>query len=275
MQLDKIQNTSPKIPELIMQSLIGAIEAGHIHVGEELPSERELAESLGVGRGSLRECLAILEFLGAIESRGNRKVLLRNADFIQKVRTWIESANQMDTRRTFNEFRQVIEVGIVKLACERATDEDIAAMATAVEHLKENPSKYEYDVEFHDSLAVASHNSMLAATIHLVNNLIADVRIRFWDLPDYQERTQQSHYAIYQAVCDRDVERAQLEMSRHLAIVDEFSEKYPGRSMGEEGRRSLARFLKHTRRRWVCSVCDTNCEKADKYFFAIFSKAKK
>ena len=51
MQLDKIQNTSPKIPELIMQSLIGAIEAGHIHVGEELPSERELAESLGVGRG--------------------------------------------------------------------------------------------------------------------------------------------------------------------------------------------------------------------------------
>ena len=102
MQLDKIQNTSPKIPELIMQSLIGAIEAGHIHVGEELPSERELAESLGVGRGSLRECLAILEFLGAIESRGNRKVLLRNADFIQKVRTWIESANQMDTRRTFN-----------------------------------------------------------------------------------------------------------------------------------------------------------------------------
>ena len=234
MQLDKIQNTSPKIPELIMQSLIGAIEAGHIHVGEELPSERELAESLGVGRGSLRECLAILEFLGAIESRGNRKVLLRNADFIQKVRTRIESANQMDTRRTFNEFRQVIEVGIVKLACERATDEDIAAMATAVEHLKENPSKYEYDVEFHDSLAVASHNSMLAATIHLVNNLIADVRIRFWDLPDYQERTQQSHYAIYQAVCDRDVERAQLEMSRHLAIVDEFSEKYPGRSMGEE-----------------------------------------
>ena len=121
MQLDKIQNTSPKIPELIMQSLIGAIEAGHIHVGEELPSERELAESLGVGRGSLRECLAILEFLGAIESRGNRKVRPRNADFIQKVRTWIESANQMDTRRTFNEFRQVIEVGMVR-ACLRACD---------------------------------------------------------------------------------------------------------------------------------------------------------
>ena len=101
MQLDKIQNTSPKIPELIMQSLIGAIEAGHIHVGEELPSERELAESLGVGRGSLRECLAILEFLGAIESRGNRKVLLRNADFIQKVRTkWTRAGHSMSSDRS-------------------------------------------------------------------------------------------------------------------------------------------------------------------------------
>ena len=107
MQLDKIQNTSPKIPELIMQSLIGAIEAGHIHVGEELPSERELAESLGVGRGSLRECLAILEFLGAIESRGNRKVLLRNADFIKKsvpglkARTkWTRAGHSMSSDRS-------------------------------------------------------------------------------------------------------------------------------------------------------------------------------
>ena len=93
---------------------------------------------------------------------------------------------------------------------------------------------------------------MLAATIHLVNNLIADVRIRFWDLPDYQERTQQSHYAIYQAVCDRDVERAQLEMSRHLAIVDEFSEKYPGRSMGEVGVFLYAMQIVKSRQIFLC-----------------------
>jgi len=84
MQLEKIQqHTLPKIPELVMQTLISAIERGDVHVGEELPSERDLAEMLGVGRGSLRECLAILEFLGAIENRGNRKVVIRDADYIQ------------------------------------------------------------------------------------------------------------------------------------------------------------------------------------------------
>ena len=79
MRLEKIQNESPKIPELVMRSLIAAIESGQIRVGEDLPSERDLAESLGVGRGSLRECLAVLEFLDAIESKGNRKRVAKDA----------------------------------------------------------------------------------------------------------------------------------------------------------------------------------------------------
>ena len=120
------------------------------------------------------------------------------------------------------------------LACERATEEDMAALDVAVTHLDEDPSNYMYDVEFHDALAVASHNSMLASTIHLVNNLIADVRIRFWDLPSYHEQTQQSHHAIYEAVKDRDAARAQEEMIRHLNIVSEFAQNYPARDRGDE-----------------------------------------
>ena len=231
--IEKVQNTSPRLPELIMQSLISAIQSGDIQVGTELPSERDLAESLGVGRGSLRECLAILEFVGAIESSGNRKMLLRDADYIQKVRSWIASASDLSSGQTFNEFRRVIEVGIVELACQRATEKDMKAIELAIEHLETTPANYMNDVEFHDALAVASHNAMLASTIHLVNNLIADVRIRFWDLPDYQEKTMRSHRAIYEAVKARDAVRAQLEMILHLNIVKEFSEKYPDRSLGK------------------------------------------
>ena len=233
MAFEKIQNTNPRIPELIMQSLIKEIEAGEIAVGGDLPSERDLAEALGVGRGSLRECLAILEFMGAIESRGNRKVLVRDADYIQKVTSWIENASELNTQQTFNEFRRVIETGIVELACERATEEDLIAIEKTLKAMEVSPDDYMNDVAFHDAVAVASHNSMLASTIHLVNNLIADVRIRFWDLPYYQERTLISHKNIYEAIKAKDVRRAQLEMILHLEIVREFSEKYPGRSRGE------------------------------------------
>lgn len=234
MQIEKIQNTAPKVPELIMDAIIGAINNGSLVVGSELPSERDLAESLGVGRGSLRECLAILEFMGAIESRGNRKVLTRNSDYIEKISSWVESANQIDAQKTFNEFRRVIEVGIVELACQRATEKDFKAMKDSIDMMEHEPDKYMHDVEFHDAIAVASHNAMLASTIHLVNNLIADVRIRFWDLPNYQEKTLQSHKAIYEAIKARDVHRAQLEMILHLSIVNEFAERYPDRKTGVE-----------------------------------------
>ena len=234
MVVERIQNDAPKVPQLIMQELINAVEAGSLKAGEELPPERTLAEQLGVGRGSLRECLAILEFMGAIESRGNRKVLVRNADYIRKTSSWIEETSQLGSQRTFNEFRRVIEVGIVELACMRATEEDLAVIKSTIDALEADPGDYMNDVAFHDSLAVASHNAMLASTIHLVNNLIADVRIRFWDLPNYQEITLKSHAAIYEAVKARDVHRAQLEMILHLSIVDDYSRKYPDRSKGAE-----------------------------------------
>lgn len=229
MAFERIQTSTPKVPELIMQALKGAIDTGYIKIGEEMPSERDMAEELGVGRGSLRECLAILEFMGAIESRGNRKVLLRDADYITKVTSWVEITSGASSQETFLEFRRVIECGIVELACRRATEKDLAAIRETLRAMEEKPCDYEGDVAFHDALAEASHNTMLASTIHLINNLIADVRTRFWDLPVYQEKTIRSHRAIYEAVAAHDATRAQLEMILHLEIVKEFSEKYPER----------------------------------------------
>lgn len=231
MQLGKIQYASPKIPELVMQALIAAIDSNQIRVGEELPSERDLAETLGVGRGSLRECFAILEFLGAIENRGNRKVVMRDADYIQKAISFVRASNQPDIQQDFNEFRLVNEVAIVGLACQRATAEDLASIYQAIEHLEAQPDDYMADVEFHDALAVASHNVMLAATIHLTNSMIADIRRRLFTLGshEYQQRTQASHRAIYEAVMARNAELAKREMELHLAIVSEFTEKYPDR----------------------------------------------
>ena len=229
-QVRKIQSTAPKIPELVMWALIEAIEDDRIHVGSELPSERDLAEQLGVGRGSLRECLAILEFLGAIEINGNRKKVARNADYIRRAISFVRVSNQWDSQEDFNEFRRVNEVAIAGLAASRATEQDLEQVLHAVERLEQNPKDAMADVAFHDALAVASHNMMLAATIHLVNSMIANVRNRFYDRPDYIRSSQESHRAIFEAVQAGDRERARQEMNRHLDIVDEFSKRYPADS---------------------------------------------
>ena len=226
MQLQKIQNNTPKLPELVMQSLITAIENGQIQVGQDLPSERDLAEKLGVGRGSLRECLAILEFLGAIENRGYRKAVVREADYIRKALSFIQISVQADTQDDFNEFRKINEMAIAALACERATEGDLAAIASALVRMQKTPGDSSADVDFHDALAIASHNTMLAGTIHLVNTMIADLRNRYMEYPDFAQIALDSHQAIYDAVKARDAETARMEMKKHLEIVDQFRANY-------------------------------------------------
>ena len=178
MHLQKIQNSNPKLPQLVSQALIDAIESGQIQVGQELPSERDLAETLGVSRGALRECLAILEFLGAIENRGYRKAVVREADYIRKALSFIQISVQADTQDDFNEFRKINEMAIAALACERATEGDLAAIASALVRMQKTPGDSSADVDFHDALAIASHNTMLAGTIHLVNTMIAETTQR-------------------------------------------------------------------------------------------------
>ena len=227
MQLAKKGSGEQKIPEKVMWALIDAIESGQIKVGEEMPSERDLAETLGVGRGSLRECLGVLEFLGAIENRGYRKVVVRDADYIQRIISLVRVSDQEGIQDDFSEFRRVTEAAIAELASQRATEEDLKQLREALAALEAEPMDYQNDVRFHDALARASHNMMLAASIHLVNAMLGDIRIRFGGHEDYQKKTHASHCAIYEAVRDHDAARARAEMEKHLQIVEEYRGKYP------------------------------------------------
>lgn len=227
MQLAKKGAADQKVPEKVLWALIEAMESGQIKVGEELTSERDLAEMLGVGRGSLRECLGIMEFLGAIENRGYRKVVVRDADYIRRAISLVRVSNQNGIQDDFNEFRQVTEAAIAELAAQRATDEDLERIKRALQALEEDPEDYLNDVHFHDALAMASHNVMLAASIHLVNALLGDIRIRFSGHEDYRRKTHASHCAIYEAVRDHDSVRARQEIEKHLMIVEEYRNKYP------------------------------------------------
>ena len=222
MQFEKIQNTAPKITELVMQALLTAIEQGQLKVGQELPPERELAASLGVGRSSLRECLSILEFLNIVEARGSRKVVVKDAEAFRKAVSFVRLSDQASTRSDDIEFRRVIEVAVVELACDRATQEDLERIEASLTHLRQSPQDYRSDAEFHNALAMASHNILFIATMDLLASIISDVRIRYFKLPNYYQRTLDSHQGIYDAVRARDKVRARREMEFHLSLVEEF-----------------------------------------------------
>ena len=224
-RFDKIQHSSPTVPELVLDSMLSAIEAGKLEIGGELPPERELAEALGISRNSLRECLSIMNFMGIVENRGNRKVLVKNADYFRKARSLLELSNSPDAFDDFMEFRQTNEREIARLACRRATEEDLARLRSSVERLERDATDYLADVEFHVNLAYASHNTIFAAMSDYVNSLILELRMRFFEREDYHGKTAQAHRRIYEAVLARDEELAAYEMGRHLRIIEHYEQK--------------------------------------------------
>ena len=224
MQFEKIQNNGPKVPELVMDSLLKAMEAGTIRVGEELPPERDLAEALGISRNSLRECLAIMSFMGIVENRGNRKILVKNADRFRKARSLIDLSYSRDTFEDFMEFRRTNEREIARLACIRATEEDLERLRNSVERLEADATDFEADVDFHINLAYASHNTIFAAMLNYVTSLILELRMRAFAREEYHGKTAEAHRRIYEAVKARDEELAVYEMGRHLKIIENYDD---------------------------------------------------
>ena len=225
MRFERIQNSAPSIPNLVMESLLKAIEDGVVKVNQELPPERELAEALGVGRGSLRESLAVLSFMGIIESRGYRKVVVKDADYFRKALSFINMSNRADSFEDFMEFRRSNELAIARLASQRATEEDLKKIESMVVRLENDPADYQADVEFHIHLANASHNMIYATILDYVNYMILDLRMRFFTCTDYHGKTASAHRRIYEAVRAKDADAAAREMDRHLNIIEDYYEE--------------------------------------------------
>ena len=224
MEFDKIQHSAPTVPELVLDSLMNAIEEGRLKIGAELPPERELAEALGISRNSLRECLSIMSFMGIVENRGNRKVLVKNADYFRKARSLLELSYSPDAFDDFMEFRRTNEREIARLACRRATAEDLERLRSSVERLENDATDYLADVQFHVDLAYASHNTIFAAMLDYVNSLILELRMRFFERADYHGKTAEAHRRIYGAVLEQDEELAAYEMGRHLKIIEHYED---------------------------------------------------
>lgn len=225
MQFEKIKNTAPKVSELVMQAILDAVDAGTIKLNEDLLPERELALALDVSRGSLRESLAILEFLGVIESRANRKVVVKTSEYLQNVLDLVHLSKTFDAVKDFVAFRRANECAIIELACDNATKEDLAKMARCVQRMEQDPSDGEADPEFHMTLALASRNALFATTSRMIGSLMMDLRLSFLAKPGYYQKTLAEHRAIYEAVARRDKKAAKRVMRQHLKNILLFGPK--------------------------------------------------
>ena len=196
----------------VVDRLRGAILSGQFAPDESL-REKQLAESMGVSRGPIREALTRLEHEGLVINRPNGR------SFVARL-----SREDLDEVYTL---RRVLECLAVVYACQKATPADLAEMQAILDDMRTRIERgiseqeaAELDLRFHDVLYRSSGNQrLLTFWTTLRPQIYVFLLSRNVANSDFRESVVRGHRDILDAISDRDAARAQALIEGHLGFA--------------------------------------------------------
>jgi GntR family transcriptional repressor for pyruvate dehydrogenase complex len=208
----------PTTFEETVERLGTAIRLGILGPGTRLPSERELAEQLGISRSTLRQAITTLVQSGHLTSIRGRG----GGTFVVQEPPLAEGSPAGPVRPDWHEvldLRAAIEVGCATLAAERAGDDDLALMRGCVDRMAAADEFDDYrraDIRFHIAIAQASRVSRLVALMTEVQADVSELIAHIAHPPEVLEHSNAEHARVVDAIVDRDGVRTVQLLRRHL-----------------------------------------------------------
>lgn len=211
---------TPSIPDAIVQRIVQIIGDGAWKAGDQLPPQRQLAHELGVSMASLREALHTLQGMGVLEFRhGQGTFVCQDPSAI--VERCLDLALLLDREmvQDFLDARRAVEGGLAYLAAKRSTDEQVEALASLVEGMKEavkagDDARWEeLDVAFHRLVSEMSGSNIL----QYLSGTLFETLEEFIQVIPHTPQGWQRHADVWAAIRDRKPDQSQLAMH---ALVD-------------------------------------------------------
>lgn len=214
----------PQRYERVADHLVGEVRRGALAAGERLPSERDLARRLGVGRSSVREAIAALQLRGLVETRPGAGSFI-TADAHERAAQEHDEPSHDASPSAVLEARLAFEPAVVRLAAARAVpDPEAERLLEAMEREPDRAAWNRADRLFHRRLAAMTDNPVLLA--------MADSIAALMDQPLWQRLRDESvaapgrmalhaaeHRLIYEAVVTGDAEAAAFYTTQHIDRV--------------------------------------------------------
>jgi GntR family transcriptional repressor for pyruvate dehydrogenase complex len=213
-----------KLFEHVAAHLEAQILAGKLRPGDQLPPERDLQTTFGVGRPAIREALISLQKAGLVElSNGARaRVLMPTASHIftgmaPAVRQMLSTS---DGQRYFQGARLFFEVGLAREAAKAATEDDLAALKRALDAnrkaIGDSDQFTATDIAFHFELAKIARNPIFIALHDQISEWLTEQRVVTLRASGQERTAYNAHKAIYDAIAARDADKAEEAMRDHL-----------------------------------------------------------
>ncbi len=225
---------APQLYEQIQERIMLAILDGTFRVGERLPSERDLAKSLAVGRPSVREALASLQLAGVVGIRaGSGSVVSVDAfDRISTLRLRLHEDARTDASPfAVLEARTLFEPAVARLAARLGRRDSLIEEELSRQEAVTDPGDpvqaaiwSESDRIFHRQIAVISRNPLLISLYDYVAAIMTQplwrvLRERITSAREQIVLYAEQHAQIYAAIRARDEEGAAYFSLEHIRRV--------------------------------------------------------
>ncbi len=223
-----------KLYQDVIDRLMQRIESGALSPGDQLPSERELMETYGVGRVAVREALQDMARSGIVEiSHGERaRVATPTASLL--IHQIAEGARhllriQPETLGHLKEARAFLEIGMVRIAAERATEQDIKILQAQLEKqrdaLLDIDQFMKHDMLFHREIARISGNPIFPAIVEALFDWALAHYQSIVRAPGAEQLTLAEHQKIIDAIATRNSVAAAQVLSDHLNRANDLYRK--------------------------------------------------
>ena len=213
------------ITELVVQRIKELLQQGELKAGSCLPPERELADMLGISRPSLRTALKALSVMGIIRAKPGAGTFIAETspEIFAEPMQFHTLIHKTETIELF-EARRIIEAGLVELAAERASSEQLKAIAAEIEGMRKNFNDTErflkHDVRFHQALAAAAGNKVMSGVMDTVAGLLLQVRRETIARTREKAEALDWHEQIYEAVRQGEARHAKELLTAHLVAAE-------------------------------------------------------
>lgn len=167
------------IKEQVFRQLLSKIERGEWKPGEKLPSENQLTKMMGVSRITVREAIQKLVAINLVETHQGKGSFVKDVSansYLKSMTPMLMMSN--DDVLSVLEYRKIMEVGIVDIVVERATEADINMLEKLTDKMRHycekwNVKKYkEYDIEFHMKMYEMTKNPFIIKISNITKDIL-------------------------------------------------------------------------------------------------------
>jgi len=215
-----------KLADELTARILRHIREENLEPGDRLPSTRELSARFAVATPTLREALRRLEATGAVEIRHGSGVYVRGDLSLLILTNPNQAPLGGDMLVDLMEAREIIEPPVTDAATRNATDEQLAALAEALERpgheIDTDADMHAANMEFHRAIGRISGNAVMAQVVGSLLDIYGRERLTVFTFYGDRESDLRAHRAILAAMKTRNAARAGQLMRDHLHEVRTF-----------------------------------------------------